>query len=359
MMNLRTDDVRHAIFSGGFSAIAASRADIWLRPFAQGIGVILTFHRVRPRADDTATSAFRPNGFLEVTPAFLEATLDALARAGFDCVSLDEVPARLRAAASPGRKRPFAVITFDDGYRDNLEYAWPILKRRNVPWTVYIVPEFADGKGVLWWVDLERALAHDDTLVCRIRDDIVTLPAVTAAQKADAFAHVARRLACASHDDLRGFVHALAEREGRDPGETSRRLCADWDDIARLARDPLVTIGAHSVSHPVLSQETPERVREELGGSMRIIAERVGRPIRHFAYPHGGKDKAGLREYGLAREAGFATAVTTRPGHLWPGHQAQCHALPRLSMNGLHQTEAALRAMLSGVPFLAGELAAR
>lgn len=357
MMNLRTDDVRHAIFSGGFSAIAASRADIWLRPLAQGLGVILTFHRVRPQAADA--SVFRPNGFLEVTPAFLEATLDALARAGFDCVSLDEVPARLRAAMSPGRKRPFAVITFDDGYRDNLEYAWPILKSRNVPWTVYIVPEFADGEGVLWWADLARAVARADTLTCRIGNDTVTMPTATAAQKTSAFALVARRLACAGHDDLRGFVHALAWQEGRDPGETSRRLCADWDDMARLARDPLVTIGAHSVSHPVMSRETPERVREELEGSRRIIAEHLGRPVRHFAYPHGGRGSAGPREYALAREAGFATAVTTRPGHLWPGHRAQCHALPRLSMNGLHQTEAALRAMLSGVPFLASDLVAR
>ncbi|MFD2250369.1 peptidoglycan/xylan/chitin deacetylase (PgdA/CDA1 family) [Pseudochelatococcus lubricantis] len=354
-------DLRHAIFAGGFSAIASSRADRWLRPFAQGCGLILTFHHVRPDAPGggahaVAQGQFRPNRSLEVTPAFLEATLEALAHAGFECVSMDEVPERLDASR---RGRPFAVITFDDGYRDNVEHAWPILRRRNVPWTLYVVPRFADGRGVLWWIDLERAIAGADSVVFRVGEDVLSLQTATPAQKAAAFAGVARRLRAAGGKELRGFVMSLAEREGRDPAATSRELCADWEDIAALARDPLVTIGAHSMSHPVLSRETAETVLEELGESRRVIAGRLRRPVRHLAYPHGDREAVGVREHVLARAAGFTTAVTTRPGHLWPAHRAHCHALPRLSMNGRHQTDAALRALLSGVPFLAGDLAQR
>ena len=67
----------------------------------------------------------------------------------------------------------------------------------------------------------------------------------------------------------------------------------------------------------------------------------------------GDPGSAGPREFALARELGFATAVTTRPGHLFADHAAHLHALPRVSVNGCHQSPAALRGLLSGVPFLA------
>ena len=76
-------------------------------------------------------------------------------------------------------------------------------------------------------------------------------------------------------------------------------------------------------------------------------------PDRHLAYPVGDPTSAGLREFQLAADAGFDTAVTTRPGHVFPEHAEHLHALPRVSVNGLFQTEAALKGILSGVPFLA------
>jgi peptidoglycan/xylan/chitin deacetylase (PgdA/CDA1 family) len=93
--------------------------------------------------------------------------------------------------------------------------------------------------------------------------------------------------------------------------------------------------------------------RREIAESKAVIEGKLGRPIRHFAYPVGDPASAGPREFTLAREAGFTTAVTTRPGHLFPAHRLHLHALPRVSVNGLYQSEAAFRAMLSGVPFMA------
>ena len=81
--------LKHRLFSAGFRAIAATRADRWLRPVAQGVGVILTFHHVRPwRGRD-----FAPNRLLEITPEFLDRTLHMLHRCGFELISLDQVPA--------------------------------------------------------------------------------------------------------------------------------------------------------------------------------------------------------------------------------------------------------------------------
>ena len=92
--------------------------------------------------------------------------------------------------------------------------------------------------------------------------------------------------------------------------------------------------------------------REIADGRARIETE-LGRPIRHLSYPVGDPSSAGPREFALAQEQGFATAVTTRPGHLFAEHAEHLHALPRVSINGCHQSRAALAGLLSGVPFLA------
>lgn len=339
-------DVRHALIDAGFSAFSLTRANRWLRPLAQGRGLILALHRVRPRQ---GRDAFAPNRFLEITPHFLERAIDAFEAAGFEFLSLDAVPERL---SRPTRQRPFVVFTFDDGYRDNLLYAWPILQRRKVPWTVFLVPDFLDGKGVLWWLDLEDLIARSHRVELAIRNEVLRLPAGSRKEKSAAFATVAARLMHATRQDLDAFSASIAERLGRDWDHACREACADWVEIAELGRDPSVTIGAHSCSHPILSRLDAPEVGRELGDSRFRLERRLARPIRHFAYPHGGAGEAGPREYGLARDAGYLSAVTTRPDHLRYEHNARPHALPRISLNGLHQTDRALEALISGVPFL-------
>src|SRR4051794_38654537 len=128
--------LRHRLFAAGFAATSALRADRWLRPLAQGCGVILTFHHVRPWIE----KAFAPNRLLEITPEFLDRVLATLDEMGFELASLDEVPARLREGG-----RPFAALTFDDGYRDLVEHALPVLRRHAAPFTAFVTSDFADG----------------------------------------------------------------------------------------------------------------------------------------------------------------------------------------------------------------------
>src|SRR6056297_3546951 len=120
--------LKRAIIDAGLYGSDIVKAHAWAR-FARGRGVILTFHHVRPAPD----GGFAPNRLLEITPDFLETTLDTLDALGFEVVALDSVPERL---AGPEPRRPFAVLTFDDGYRDNRDHAAPILGRRGAPWTL-------------------------------------------------------------------------------------------------------------------------------------------------------------------------------------------------------------------------------
>lgn len=352
MTTTHSETWRHRLFAAGFSAIATTRADLWLRNLAMGRGVILTFHHVRPWRE----KPFSPNRALEITPEFLETTVAFLRHEGVKIISIDEVPDRLRSSAAG---RPFAVLTFDDGYRDNIEHAWPVLKRLRAPWTVYVVKDYADGVGSLWWLELERAIEELDTIEIVIGSDEFFLPAQTTMQKNSAFHVLHRRLKRCTQEQLRKSVADLSARVGFAPNRLVEDLCATWDEIAMLVQDPHVTVGSHTLSHAILARHDDDCATNEIAESKAAIEEKLGRPIRHFAYPHGDPGSAGLREFELSRRSGYATAVTTRPGHLFPRHARQLTALPRISINGLHQNRFALRALLSGVPFMPFEFVSR
>ena len=333
--------LKHAVIEAGFRAIAASRADRWLRPIARGRGLILTFHHVRPSSDD----AFQPNALLSITPEHLDLTLRLVHELGFDIVGLGDVPGRLRAGRDT---RPFCALTFDDGYRDNRDHALPILRRHGAPWTLFVTADYASGQGRLWWLELQEVIRRRDTL--SVNGEI--LPARSPDEKGAAFAAAYAWLRAGPEEILRATIAGWCAESGLDPAELVRRECMDWAELAELSREPGLTIGAHTLTHPMLAKHDAETARREIVGGRDAIAEKLGQVPEHLSYPVGDPTSAGPRDFRLAAEAGFATAVTTRPGHLFPEHAEHLVALPRVSVNGLYQSEAAIRALLSWVPFL-------
>lgn len=343
---LSSQDLRHLGFAAAFRAIVATGAHRWGRGFAQGVGAILMLHHVRPFAGDV----FAPNRLLEITPDFLDAALTLVRAEGCEIVPLDELLARL---AEPRRDRFRVALTFDDGYRDNRDIALPILKRHRAPWTLYVTTGFADGAASLWWLELEEAIRRLPRITLTIAGRMVDEEAGDATQKQRAFAAVYRVLRSQPETVLREAVGRLAAEAGLDGPALTRSLCLDWDELRALAAEPGLTIGAHTLTHPRLAHTPIHVAQPEMLESACRIERELGRPARHFAYPVGDPASAGAREFALARDLGFASAVTTRPGHVFAGHAAHLHALPRVSLNGLHQNMAALKAMLSGVPFWA------
>jgi peptidoglycan/xylan/chitin deacetylase (PgdA/CDA1 family) len=306
--------------------------------------VILMLHRVRP----WRPREFAPNRVLEITPEFLDVVLTELRREGFDVISLDAVPDRLRPGPAG---RPFAALTFDDGYRDNVEHAWPLLRRHNAPWTLFVTTDFVDGRGRLWWVELEEAIARLDRVVLPRNGELLDLPSRTTVEKQAAFEVVYRHLRAGPEEQLRAVTAGLAAQAGVDPRRLAVELCLGWDEVQVLAREPDVSIGGHTLSHPILAKCHATTAMREITESRALLERRLGRPVRHLAYPFGDPTAVGVRESRLARQAGYVTATTSRPGHVFPDHAAHLHALPRVSINGLFQNKTALRALLSGVPF--------
>ena len=149
--------LRNTVIRAGLEALYFSGAHYLLRPIFAGVGVIFMLHHVRPRRDE----AFQPNHHLEVEPEFLRAMLAHLRNLDVDIVTMDEVHQRLQAR---NFARRFACFTLDDGYRDNRDYALPVMREYDAPLTVYVTSDFAESTGRLWWVALETAIAKASTI---------------------------------------------------------------------------------------------------------------------------------------------------------------------------------------------------
>jgi peptidoglycan/xylan/chitin deacetylase (PgdA/CDA1 family) len=334
--------LKKSVIRAGLETLYFSGAHALMRPFVGGIGAILTLHHVRPPRPDR----FQPNQLLEVTPQFLENVVRKLRRSQLDLVSLDEMHRRL---VERDFKRRFACVTFDDGYRDTLQWAYPILKTHNVPFAVYLPTSFPDRIGELWWLAIEAVVARNQRIILLIDDQERGFECATLAEKHHVFHQLYNWVrSFRTEDELRRVVRDLSVRYLVDIAAFCEELCMSWEELGRLAADPLVTIGAHTVNHVMLAK-TPERqARAEMAMSRSVIEASLGLRPDHLSYPVGDASAAGPREFCIAAELGFKTAVTTRPGVLFAEHCAHLTALPRISLNGEYQQSRHVGVLLSG-----------
>ena len=334
--------LKQNIIRAGMEALYFSGAHMLLRPFVGGVGMILMLHHVRPPRPDR----FQPNRLLEVTPWFLEKVARRLRRSRLDIVTLDEMHRRLTEGHS---KRRFVCVTIDDGYRDTLKWAYPILKKHEIPFGLYIPTSFPDRLGELWWLALEAVIAKNKRIGLVIDGKDQRFDCRTVEEKRNLFAALYAWLrGLDSEEELRRVVRDLSERYQVDIASFCEELCMTWDELSTLAADPLVTIGAHTVNHVMLKKVSEKTARTEMEMSRAVIEASLGVKPQHLAYPIGDVTSAGPREFRIAQELGFKTAVTTRPGVLFPKHSEHLMALPRISLNGEFQRMRYLRVLLSG-----------
>lgn len=333
--------LRSNIIRAGFDALYFSGAHRLLRPVLGGVGIILMLHHVRPARRD----AFQPNLHLEVTPEFLRTTLEHVRALGFDIVDMDELHRRM---SERDFARRFVCFTFDDGYRDNRDVALPVMRAFDAPFIVYAAADYAEGRGRFWWLALEQLIAGASSIEAPIGRGLRLDAASTPAKQA-AFDRLHAWLRSLPDDaEMHTALSALCARYGIDLDAIGRDLCMSWDELRNFAADPLVTIGAHTLSHCTLAKTSPDEARREMADSRARIETAIDRPVRHFAYPYGDKIAATAREFALTRELGFRTAVTTRPGMLFPENAPHLTALPRVSLNGYFQDPRFLPVLTSG-----------
>jgi peptidoglycan/xylan/chitin deacetylase (PgdA/CDA1 family) len=318
-----------------------------LSPLTSGMGALLMLHHVRPGGG--LQEGFAPNSGLEITPEFLEGVILHLRGKGYEFLSMAEAVRRIRTGGHAGRR--FAAFTIDDAYRDIFIHAWPVFRRHECPFTLFIAPSITDGTCELWWRALEAVIAGSSFLGMRLNGETIALTTVTVSQKQAAWEKLYWPLRRLDPNRQRDIIVKLCCEHGIDPEAICRAEAMDWDEVRAIAKDPLCTIGAHTIHHHALAKLPVKDAMAEITGSVERIAAEIGERPRFLAYPYGDALSAGEREFDLACAAGIEAAVTTRKGLIFPGHAQKLTALPRVSINGGYQQLRHIDVLLSGTAF--------
>jgi peptidoglycan/xylan/chitin deacetylase (PgdA/CDA1 family) len=317
----------------------------WLSKRATGgAGVILRFERVRPRR----TVHFQPLRSREITPKFLDRTIRALKRWKFDIVSMDEVCRRAVTLASPRR---FACLTFDGGYRDLITSAYPLLAAHRVPFTVYLPTAFPDGLGEAWWLGLEEVIAREKRVSLVMGRQERRFDTESISEKYQLYNFLGGWMRALPPAELSSAINDLCKRYSVDLAALSREASMDWTELAKLAADPLVTIGSATVNYPVLSTLKDVAALREITMGRAVAEAAFRRDVRHFAYPFGDRASWRAQHAAMAAEAGLASAVSTIPGVVEAEGRTNLHALPRIAWDGRQRSLRVMRVMLSGITF--------
>jgi peptidoglycan/xylan/chitin deacetylase (PgdA/CDA1 family) len=333
--------------TGGLEAANLLRTTGLMRG-ARGRGAIFTLHHVRPEE----ASSFSPNAHLEITPVFLDAVLSRLKSDGYRFVSLADIPALLSA---PAHRQPFAAFTLDDGYRNNLAYATPVFERHEAPFTIFVAKGLVERTHTIWWETLTALLRKETKLSFDFGNGLETVDAAATAEKHRAFARFARYIH--GHDEHQQdetaavlAIDAMARAHGIDPVEIVDDLVMGAPELNLLDASPLASLGAHTVSHRAVARLSDEEVRDEMVRSSDYVEAISGHRPRTFAYPYGTREAVTQRQAAIARDLGFALAVTTQPGVVGEQSLEGMTYLPRLSINGLYQKPRYVSGLASGIP---------
>ncbi len=315
-----------------------------MQRWSGGAGIVLRFERVRPRR----ATRFQPLRSGEITPGFLDRTIRAVKRWKFDIVSMDEVCRRAVTMAAPRR---FVCLTFDGGYKDLITTAYPLLAKHGVPFTVYVPTAFPDRLGEAWRLALEEVIARENRVSLVMDRSEQRFTVASTADKYQLYEFLARWMRSLPPPDLSLAINDLCKRYSVDLARLSREASMDWDDLTKLAADPLVTIGSATVNYPLLANLKDAAVSREMTMGRAVAEAALQRDVRHFAYPFG--DRAAFRRQHvvIAAEANFASAVSAIPGVVEAEGRTSLHALPRIAWDGRQRSLRVMRVMLSGVTF--------
>jgi peptidoglycan/xylan/chitin deacetylase (PgdA/CDA1 family) len=279
--------------------------------------LILTYHHIGEAQSD-------PWG-LFVSPNHFRQHLQVLRRYG-PVLPLQELVQALKAGKLPRRS---IALTFDDGYRDWYEKAKPSLQHFGIPTTMFLVTGMMGAS--LWWDDLSNLLLHEDPLpetlqlIVNGRSYSWSLGSsahlsgtnrlsswkateVPPTERHAIYFELWQLLRPAAEGERRQVLEGLRTWAGRDASNDRDRLLTA-EEVVESAKSGLVEIGAHTVTHPLITALPPALRREEIQNSKTALEKVLGRPVVSFAFPYGNCDPGAIS---IVREAGFTSACITK-----------------------------------------------
>jgi peptidoglycan/xylan/chitin deacetylase (PgdA/CDA1 family) len=281
---------------------------------ARGQLSILAFHRVLAEGDAL---------FPEIPDAARFAEILTWLKRWFNVLPLDDAIDRLARGALPERA---ASITFDDGYADNVTVALPLLKSRALPATFFVATGFLDG-GRMW----------NDTVIEAIRrsrrDSVdlssIGLPKLPIASLAERRAAIEQCIKALKYRPLSQRVADVEQVAVAAQATPPDDLMMKSAQVQALHRNGM-QIGAHTVSHPILTRLSNDDARAEIAESRAVLQELLDAPVTCFAYPNGKSgDDYSDEHVALVRDIGFACGLSTNPGAA--GYGSDLMQLPRFT----------------------------
>jgi peptidoglycan/xylan/chitin deacetylase (PgdA/CDA1 family) len=302
--------------------------------------LILLYHRVAELPSDPQLMCVTPQHFAE--------HLEILRKRGRP-MRLQQLPQALGDASLSHRA---VVVTFDDGYADNLHNAKPLLARYDIPATVFAVSRLLLQPGILpetlhlsvngnpcQW-ELGESAHHSDDNYQRHRCwNVLERDDPTPRQQL--YRSLCQLLRPLPEGERRKVLHKLLAWAGAESVARPPYRALSPDDLSRLAEGGLVEIGAHTVTHPVLSALPAAAQRDEIQGSKTYLEEILGRPVTSFSYPHGSRSDYTAETVAIIRKAGFACACSNFPGVVW--RRTELLQLPRVRVRDWDGDEFARR----------------
>jgi peptidoglycan/xylan/chitin deacetylase (PgdA/CDA1 family) len=283
------------------------------RTFMEGkkhpTGWILRYHSISDHRDQN----FRyVTPSIAVSPRVFESHI-AFLSSRYAIISLDDVGAWINGAIS--LQRQSVVITFDDGYRDNYRYAYPILKKYGATATFYVVTDAIGNAHPLWTSELRD-------IVYRARQRQVTLYSIAStpidlsndAAKKQFTQTIARIMRCSGKKIREEIFREMREKLTGEKDGFLYDMMMSWDELRTMKRGGM-RIGSHTMSHPLLPEISREEAAIEIAGSKTKIEEELDAPASHFAYPNPGESvHVNEAVKTLVRQAGYLTARTSSKG---------------------------------------------
>lgn len=260
--------------------------------------VVLFYHRI---AVDRGALSTMTRGLASATAADFEQQLQDMSRR-FRVIALDELLA-LRENPTLHEKQNLLMVTFDDGYRDFLDVAWPVIQRCGVPVTMFVASALPDAGVPYWWDQLAYSIrvTRAPAMTWGSRE----LPLQSSQDRESAYRVI--------HDELQQLPTAASERQVADLADSLDSGLAPsevlgWEELRQLERAGL-TIGAHSHAHHRLDRLGDDELRADLLTCRTILSRELGAEPRAFAYPTGYHDQ---RVAQAVEDAGFHASFTTQ-----------------------------------------------
>ena len=237
-----------------------------------------------------------------------EAFIDQIrfCKSQLDVITPDDLPTVLSQ-----RRGRYALITFDDGYRDNYEIAFPILKAEGVPATFFIATGFIDVPRLPWWDEISWMVRMSQQDRIRLSGWLPAPVSFDEPERERTVQMLLRVYKAMSAESTDNYLNAIAEatRSGRCGADVGKTLWMDWE-MLREMRATGMTVAGHTVNHPVLARAPREIQRDEILGCCTRLAEEMGEPTRYFSYPVGGSNSFDHVAQECLREAGVLYAFS-------------------------------------------------